>query len=115
MPENSRRYAQAVPLIAILMVVIVVVSVAAFFIKTLMVKHQVVVGGDRIKRLETELAELNNKNEALQTKKDQLTSVPALQKVVSKGFVSLVKIDEKFVVNVSHTRPAVAIVEKEGR
>lgn len=115
MPENSRRYAQAVPLIAILMVVIVVVSVAAFFIKTLMVKHQVVVGGDRIKRLETELAELNNKNEALQTKKDQLTSVPALQKVVSKGFVSLVKIDEKFVVNVNQPRPAVAIVEKEGR
>lgn len=115
MPENSRRYAQAVPLIAILMVVIVVVSVAAFFIKTLMVKHQVVVGGDRIKRLETELAELNNKNEALQTKKDQLTSVPALQKVVSKGFVSLVKIDEKFVVNVNQPRPVVAIAEKEGR
>ena len=115
MPENSRRYAQAVPLIAILMVVIVVVSVAAFFIKTLMVKHQVVVGGDRIKRLETELAELNNKNEALQTKKDQLTSVPALQKVVSKGFVSLVNIDEKFVVNVNQPRPVVAIAEKEGR
>lgn len=115
MPQNSRRYAQAVPLIAILIVVIVVVSVAAFFIKTLMVKHQVVAGGDRIKRLEVELAELSNKNEALQTKKDQLTSVPALQKAVNKGFVNLMKIDEKFVVNVSHPRPAVAIAEKEGR
>ncbi len=115
MPGNSRRYAQAVPVIAILMFVIVVVSLAAFFIKSLMVRHQVVVGGDRIKRLETELAELSNKNEALQTKKDQLTSVPALQKAVSKGFVSLVKVDEKFVVNVSHPRPAVAIAEKEDR
>ena len=110
MPENSRRYAQAVPLIAILMVVIVVVSVAAFFIKTLMVKHQVVVGGDRIKRLETELAELNNKNEALQTKRRYLPS-----QAQSKGFVSLVKIDEKFVVNVNQPRPVVAIAEKEGR
>ncbi len=115
MPENSRRYSQAVPVIAILIAVIVVVSISAFFIKTLMVKHQVVVGGDRIKRLETELAELNNKNEALQTKKDQLTSVPALQKAVSKGFVNLVKIDEKFVVNASHPRRAVAVAEKEDR
>lgn len=115
MPENSRRYSQAVPVIAILIAVIVVVSVVAFFVKTLTVKHQVVAGGDRIKRLEIELAELSNKNEALQTKKDQLTSVPALQKVVNKRFVNLEKIDEKFVVNVNQPRPAVAIVEKEGR
>ena len=115
MPENSRRYAQAVPVVAILMVVVVIVSIAVFFIKTLIVKHQVIAGGDRIKRLEKELAELSNKNEALQTKKDQLTSVPALQKAVSKGFVNLVKIDEKFVVNVSRPRPSVAVAEKEGR
>lgn len=115
MPENNRRYAQAVPLIAILIVVIVVVSIVGFCIKTLMVQHQVVVGGDRIKRLEKELAELSNKNEALQTKKDQLTSVPALQKAVSKGFVNLVKIDEKCVVNVSQPRSSVAIAAKEER
>lgn len=115
MPGNSRRYSQAVPVIAILIAIIVVVSAVAFFVKTLTVKHQVVVGGDRIKRLEIELAELSNKNEALQTKKDQLTSVPALQKAVNKGFVSIVKIDEKFVVNVNQPRPAVAIVEKEDR
>jgi hypothetical protein len=110
MPANRHRYAQAFPLAATLIGAVIAVCFVGFLIKALMVKHEVMQDGDRIKRLEKELIDLNIKNEAFQTKKDQLTSVPALRKALEKKVIHLMPIEDRFVVNVGQSRPAVATV-----
>ena len=74
-----------------------------------MVKHEVMQDGERIKRLEKELNEFSIKNEAFETKKNQLTSSPALRKALDKKVIKLMPIEDRFVVNVGQ-RPAVATV-----
>ncbi len=89
---------------------VIAICIVGFAIKTLMVKHEVMQGGDRMKRLEKELTELNIKNEALQTKKDQLTSVPALRKKLDGKIIHLMPIEDRFVVNVGQSHPTVATI-----
>ncbi len=89
---------------------VMLICVVGFFIKSLMVKHGAMQDGDRVKRLEKELTELNIKNEALQTKKDQLTSVPALRKKLEGKVLHLKPIEDRFVVNVGQSRPTVATI-----
>ena len=108
--SNKRRHAQAFPLAATLIGVAIAVCIAVFAIKALTVKYQLIQGGEKLKRLERDLASANVKNEALQTQKDLLTSPPNLAKALEKGGINLVKIDEKFVVNVG--RPPRAQVVK---
>jgi hypothetical protein len=108
--SNKRRHAQAIPLTAILIGVAIAVCIAVFAIKALTVKYQLIQGGEKLKRLERELASAIVKNEALQTQKDLLISPPSLAKALEKGVINLVKIDEKYVVNVG--RPPRAQVVK---
>jgi len=108
--SNKRRHAQAFPLAATLIGVAIAVCIAVFAIKALTVKYQLIQGGEKLKRLERELASAVVKNEALQTQKDLLTSPPNLAKAVEKGATNLMKIDEKYVVNVG--RPPRAPVVK---
>ncbi len=85
------------------------VCVVSFFVKALLVRHQVIQDGDRIKRLERDVTEFTAKNESLLAKKNELISVAALQKAMNNDFLRLRKIDERFVVNVTLPRPAVAV------
>lgn len=106
--SNKRRHAQAFPLAATLIGVAIAVCIAVFAIKALTVKYQLIQGGDKLKRLEGELATVLVKNEALQTQKDLLISPPNLAKALEKGVIKLSKIDEKYVVNVGRPpRPQV--------
>lgn len=105
---NKRRHAKSFPLAATIIIIAVAICGVTFAIKALSVKYQVIQGGNKLKQIERELAELNVKNEALQTRKDLLTSPPRLQEAINKGILGLMKIDEKFVVNVG--RPVKADV-----
>lgn len=106
--SNKRRHAQAFPLAATLIGVAIAVCIAVFAIKALTVKYQLIQGGEKLKRLEREYASVVVKNEALQTQKDLLISPPNLAKALEKGVIGLVKIDEKYVVNVGRPpRPQV--------
>jgi hypothetical protein len=108
--SNKRRHAQAFPLAATLIGVAIAVCIAVFAIKALTVKYQLIQGGEKLKRLEREFASVTVKNESLQTQKDRLISPPNLIKALQTGFITLAKIDEKYVVNVG--RPPRAQVVK---
>ncbi len=113
---NQHKHAQAFPLAATLIGIAMAICVVSFFVKALLVRHQVVQGGDRIKHLERALAEVNAKNEAFLSKKNDLTSVPALRAAMASGFLKLQAIDERFVITVAQPRPAVAAATTlEGR
>ena len=114
MPANRKRYAQAVPVVYICIGIGIAVCIVGFCVKALILQHQVRQGGERLRRLQKEFAEVNIKNEALQTKKDQLTSTPALQKAIKDGFVKLVKIEDQFVVHVGTAGRRVAVASSEG-
>ena len=108
MPANRHRYAQAFPLAAIVIGTGLLACIVIFAIKSLMVKQQVMQGGECIKHLEKELTEFNIKNAAFETTKKQLTSVPALRKALDKKIIHLIPIEDRFVVNVGQPRPTVA-------
>ncbi len=105
MPANQRRYAQAIPLAYICIVLAILVCLGTFGVKILLLKQQVKQGGERLGRLRIELAKLNTGNESLRTRKEQLTSLPALKKAIAAGVIKLVPIDDKSpVVNVTIRR-----------
>jgi len=108
MPANRHRYSQAVPIFSWFMAIIIAVPIVGLCIKTLVVQQELRQTGERIKRLQKELTEISSKNEAFQTRKDQMTSTPELQKAIKDRVIKLVKIEEKFVVNVGAARRAVA-------
>jgi hypothetical protein len=108
MSANRHRYSQAFPLAYTFACLVVAVCVGGFCVRMLFVKHQITQSGERLKRLAGQLAEINIKNEALQTRKDQLTSTPALQKAIKDGFIRLVKIEDRFVLHVGASRRGVA-------
>jgi hypothetical protein len=109
--SNKRRHAQAFPLTATLIGLAVAACLTIFAIKALTVKYQVIQGGDKLKRLEKELAELTIKNEDFQTEKDRLTSPPALIKAMESGLIALQKIDDKFVVTIGREKKLAAAGE----
>jgi hypothetical protein len=117
--SNKRRHAQAFPVAATLIGVAIAVCIAVFAIKALTVKYQIIQGGEKLKRLERELASVVVQNESLQTQKDMLISVPSLTKALATRVIDLVKIDEKYVVNVGRApRPTVvklASAQEAGR
>ena len=119
MPDNKRRYAQAVPLAYICIGLAILICAGTFGIKILMLKQQLKQGGERLGRLRKELNEVNTSNEALHTKKNQLTSLPALKKAIADGVIKLKPIDESFVVNVPARRTVAVTVSlpdaEEGR
>ena len=108
MPANQRRYAQAIPLVYICIAVAVCAYAATFGIKMLMLKQQLKQGSERLTRLRRELTAVNTSNEALRTKKDQLTSVPALTRAIQEGVIRMVPIEDRFVVTVPASRRSVA-------
>ena len=109
MSDNKRRYAQAVPLAYICIVIAILVCAGTFGIKILMLKQQLKQGGERLGRLRKELNAVTTSNEALRTKKNQLTSLPALKKAIADGIIKLKPIEESFVVNVPAARHSVAV------
>jgi len=109
MPANQRRYAQAVPLAYICIGVAILICTGTFGIKILMLKQQFKQDGERLGRLRKELSAVNTSNEALRTKKERLTSLPALKKAIADGVIKLKPIEESFVVNVPAVRRAVAV------
>lgn len=109
MPHNQRRYAQAVPLAYICIVVAILICAGTFGIKILLLKQQLKQGGERLGKLRKELNAVNTSNEALRTKKDQLTSLPALKKAIADGVIKLKPIEEAFVVNVPAAPRTVAV------
>ncbi|MEO6788045.1 MAG: hypothetical protein ABI318_18115 [Chthoniobacteraceae bacterium] len=114
MPNNQRRYAQAVPLAYICIVVAILICAGTFGIKILMLKQQLKQGGERLGRIHKELSAVNTSNESLRTRKNQLTSLPALKKAIADGVIKLKPIEEAFVVNVPAARHAVAAADAEG-
>ncbi len=108
MPANQRRYAQAVPVAYIFIAVAVLGCAATFGIKILMLQQQLKQGGERLGKLRKEISVMNTSNESLRTKKEQLTSLPALKKAIADGVIKLKPIDESSVVNVPATRRTVA-------
>lgn len=108
MPGNRHRYSQDFPVAYTIACVVVAACVIGFFVRMLFVKHQITQSGERLKRLDRQLADIKIKNEALQTRKDQLTSPPALQKAIKDGFIKLVKIEDRFVLHVGAQRSGVA-------
>ena len=119
MPANQRRYAQAVPVVYICIGLAILVCLGTFGIKILFLKQQLKQGGERLGRVRRELNEVNTSNEALRTKKEQLTSLPALKKAIADGVIKLKPIEESFVVNVPAARRTVAVTTplsgEEGR
>ena len=109
MPANQRRYAQAVPLAYICIVVAILICAGTFGVKILLLKQQVKQGGERLARLRKELNAVTTSNESLRTKKEQLTSLPALKKAIADGVIKLKPIEESFVVNVPAARRTVAV------
>jgi hypothetical protein len=107
--SNQRKHAPVFPLAATIIGIGIAVCVVSFFVKALLVRHQVVQDGERIKRLERQVAEVTAKNESLLAKKNELISVPALRLAMDRGFLKLQAIDERFVINVAQPRPAVAV------
>lgn len=105
---NQHKHAPVFPLAATLIGTVVAIFIVSFFVKALLVHHQVVQDGERIKRLERAVVEVQAKNEALLAKKNELTSVPALRQALASGFLKLQPVDERFVINVAQPRPAVA-------
>lgn len=97
---NKRKSARSFPLAATIILIVVAAFGVTFAIKVLMVKYAVVQGGNELKKLERELNDLTVKNEALLSRKDQLTSPPRLQAALDKGLINLIKIDEKSVIRV---------------
>ena len=106
MPANQRRYAQAIPLAYICIGLAILICAGTFGVKILLLKQQVKQGGERLGRLRKELTAVNTSNEALRTRKEQLTSLPALKKAIADGVIKLKPIEESFVVNVPARRTA---------
>jgi hypothetical protein len=115
--SNKRRHAQAFPVAATLIGVAIAVCIAVFAIKALTVKYQIIQGGEKLKRVERELSSVVVQNESLQTQKDMLVSVPSLTKALATGVIDLVKIDEKYVVNVGRVprTPPVKLAAREAK
>jgi len=107
--SNQRKHAPVFPLAATLIGIAMAVCVVSFFVKALLVRHQVIQDGERIKRLEHAVTEMNAKNESLLARKNELTSVDSLKNALRNDFLKLRKIDERFVVNVTQPPPAVAV------
>jgi hypothetical protein len=105
---NQHKHTPVFPLAATLIGLGMAICVVSFFVKALLVRHQVMQDGERIKRLERSLAEVTAKNEAFLAKKNELISVPALKNAIASGFLKLQPIDERYVRNVAQPRPAVA-------
>lgn len=108
MPANKRRYAQAVPVAYIAIVITVLVCLATFGIKILFLQQQLKQGGERLSKLRREINILNTRNEDLKTKKEQLTSLPALKKAIADGVIKLKPIEESSVVYVNSAGRSVA-------
>lgn len=106
MPANQRRYAQAVPITYICIAVAVLICAATFGIKVLMLKQQLKQGSERLAELRKKINATNTSNVALRTKREQLTSLPALKKAITDGVIKLKPIEESFVVNVPVSRVA---------
>ncbi len=109
MPANQRRYAQTVPLAYICIGLAILICAGTFGIKVLMLKQQLKQGAERMARLRKDLNEVNTSNEALRTRKNQLTSLPALKKAIADGVIKLKPIEESFVVNVPAAPRTVAV------
>jgi uncharacterized protein YoxC len=109
MPANHRRYAQAIPLAYICIALAILICAGTFGIKILMLKQQIKQGSERLGKLRKETTAVKSSNESLRTKKEQLTSLPALKKAIADGVIKLKPIEESFVVNVPAGRHAVAV------
>ena len=114
MPNNRRRYEQAIPLAYICIVIAILICAGTFGIKVLMLKQQLKQGGERLGRLRKELNAVVTSNESLRTKKNQLTALPALKKAIADGVIKLKPIDEAVVVNIPAARHIVAVIDSEG-
>lgn len=111
MPANRPRHAQKFPFIYIVAVIALFACAAGFGIKLLNVKLQTVQDGQRLTRVFKELNDVNIKNEALRTKRDQLTSLQALTQAIKTEFVKVVPIDEKYVIHVGASKHRVAVAD----
>ena len=109
MPANQRRYAQAVPLAYICIGLAILIYAGTFGIKILLLKQQLKQGCERQGRLRRELSEVTTSNEALRTRKNQLTSLPTLKKAIADGVIKLKPIEESSVINVPASRRTVAV------
>jgi hypothetical protein len=109
MPANQRRYAQAVPLVYICIGLAILICAGTLGIKILMLKQEIKQGGERLGKLRKELSAVNTSNESLRTRKEQLTSAPALKKAIADGVIKLRPIEDSFVVNVPAVRRTVAV------
>ena len=109
MADNQRRYAQAVPVVYICIGVALLMCMATFGIKVLMLKQQLKQGSERLAELRRKISATSTTNQSLRTKREQLTSLPALKKAIADGTIKLKPIDESFVVNVPAARVAVTI------
>jgi hypothetical protein len=113
MPSNRRRYAQAFPLTYVCVGIAVFACIVTFAVKALMMHQQLKQGAERLRRFRNDLAELKIRNEALQTRKTQLTSTPALQAAIADGTIKLIPIESRVIVDVSLTQGRVATASSQ--
>ena len=78
-------------------------------------RNQSVTSGRDIKKLEKQLAELNNDLEALRPKVNQLCSRTALQARLDDGFIKMIPLQQDRIVQVNFARDnAIRTVSNEG-
>ena len=113
MSANRPRHAQAFPVLYTFIGIAVAVCFVGLGIKALIVQQELKQGGERLKRLKKDLAELTIKNEGLLAKKDVLTSPPKLEALIRNGTLKLKPIDDKFVVRIGPVRRGVAVADAQ--
>lgn len=113
MSANRHRHAQKFPFVYVCIGVAAFLCIASFCVKTLLINQQLKQGGERLSRIKKQITEVKTAIAGLQTKKAQLTAIPAITKAIKDGFVKLVPIEDRFIVHVGAMRRGVAATDSQ--
>jgi hypothetical protein len=110
MATNKRRHANAVPIASFATWMVIGLFVLIAGLGYVYCKNQLHTTGAQIKKLESELSELRNRNESARTNIAHLSSTKTLQDRFDSGFITLTPITDDKVVTVRNQ-----ISERGGR
>lgn len=101
MSRNRRRHSNQVPVRALSPWVVLCAIALIGGLSWVNIKNQIFTKGQEIKRLESQLAEIETQSKALDSRIAILSSRTALQKRVSDGFIKVIPIAQERVVQVN--------------
>jgi len=101
MSRNRRRHSNQVPVRALSPWLILSAILLIGGMSWVNIKNQIFTKGQEIKRLESQLAEIETQGKALDSRIAVLSSRTALQKRVSDGFIKVIPIVQEKVVQVN--------------